>query len=137
MEKIGGAMEKRNDIHQAATFAIRNYLAIREGAAVPVMINDPDKSKDVPKRHDLDEHDEIASAYMQEHIKTTSLVPGTPAHVAIVRETGPRYLQGILRTGKPVWTNHFHLALRVPHAERLQQQIRIEKHEPMTFVIWA
>jgi hypothetical protein len=121
---------------QAAAFAIRNYLAIRDGATVPVMINDPDKSKDVPQRHDL-EHDEIASAYMQEHIKTASLVPGTPAHVAIVRETGPRYLQGILRTGKPVWTDHFHLALRVPHAERLQQQVRLEKHEPMTFVIWA
>lgn len=121
---------------QAAAFAIRNYLSIRDGATVPVMINDSDKSKDVPQRHDL-EHDEIASAYMQEHIKTASLVPGTPAHVAIVRETGPRYLQGILRTGKPVWTDHFHLALRVPHAERLEQQIRVEKHEPMTFVIWA
>jgi hypothetical protein len=129
-------VEKWNSNDQAAAFAIRNYLAIREGAVVPTMINAPDTSKDIPQRHDLD-RDELASAYMQEHVRTTALTPVEPVHVAIVRETAPRYLQGILRTGKPVWTDHFHLALRVPHAERIARQIETEKHEPMTFVIWA
>lgn len=132
-------MANRYDIHKAAAFAIQNYLAIRDGEAVIPTMMEADKNPDVPQRHDLDALEGIASAYMQEHVKTTSpLVPvNQPVHVAIVRETAPRYLQGILRTGKPIWTDHFHLALRVPHAERTVRQIEVEKHEPMTFVIWA
>lgn len=133
-------MQDRFDIHNAAAFAIRNYLAIRDGeAVVPTMIGGPDTNPDLPQRHDLDELAGLASAYMEEHVKTTApLIPvNTPVHVAIVRETAPRYLQGILRTGKPIWTDHFHLALRVPHAKRIEHQIEVEKHEPETFAIWA
>jgi hypothetical protein len=130
-----------SEIHTVAQKYLDNYLKIRDQGQPDAVYWTEDKVKEVPWRHDLDE---LATVYMQDYNETNGKdfidninVDIHPMFVALVREKSPKYLEGVLRTGRIFWTEHFHKAKRIPHAEYKRHQENIRCFEPDTFAVWA
>jgi hypothetical protein len=132
-------MPRDKELHKVAQKYLDNYLKIR--GEIEHVYQEDERVRQIPWRHDLDE---LASVYLHNYNETQKKdfvnnihVGIASLYVALVRESAPRYFEGILRSGKIFWTENFHKARKIPYNHYKSHQEAVRRFEPDTFAVWA